>query len=235
MKVTNQGGFGTCAVHAFAKCLARGMLQKYDIAVDPNALIQQVISLVACCRGTTFDQLCNEWNRKIAEKNEGAGIADMDNAVRYWISVDTTTVGTIDQAWQLAPQLQHQPSAQDAAPAARELLFKNRLFSSGPDQIIAGPDNQCIVDLYKRDGGALPQLHRLSRKQVHDRSYRPCRFVGSTCSILRGRHLPTNFATCPRPTSSYRTVTTSLSSRAWRSIPTRRSCILELSWILASQ
>ena len=109
MKVTNQGGFGTCAVHAFAKCLAQGMLQKYDIAVDPNALIQQVISLVACCRGTTFDQLCNEWNRKIAEKNEGAGIADMDNAVRYWISVDTTTVGTIDQAWQLAPQLQQQP------------------------------------------------------------------------------------------------------------------------------
>ena len=82
MKVTNQGGFATCAVHAFAKCLAQGMLQKYDIAVDPAALKQQVITAVPSYRGTTFAKKENNVSVCGGDGRVGVRTQDVSHAKR---------------------------------------------------------------------------------------------------------------------------------------------------------
>jgi hypothetical protein len=94
----NQGSFGTCVGHAFAKCLVDGVLGKYAVPLQIESVLAQVKASCPCWEGTHLEQLSNEWNDNVAT-NSHLYFPDVDNACRYRVRVGVRRIDTIEEAY----------------------------------------------------------------------------------------------------------------------------------------
>ena len=95
-KVLNQGHAGTCVAYAFTLALQQGLDTKYDIAVNPEALVEKIKFACPCWEGHETERMPAEWNEKHADL--GAFIEDVDKRHRYHVKVDFSTINSFDEA-----------------------------------------------------------------------------------------------------------------------------------------
>jgi len=95
--VLNQGAFGTCVGYAFAKAMSQGLLGKYGVACNPEAIAEKVKALCPCWGGHETEFMPAEWNKKHDE--QGASIEDVDRNKRYRVKVNFRAIGTFSEAY----------------------------------------------------------------------------------------------------------------------------------------
>ena len=76
--------------------LQQGLDTKYDIAVNPEALVEKIKFACPCWEGHETERMPAEWNEKHADL--GAFIEDVDKRHRYHVKVDFSTINSFDQA-----------------------------------------------------------------------------------------------------------------------------------------
>ena len=77
----DQGAFGTCVAHAFAKAFTVGILGKYNVSIDVGKIKDALVTEGNCWEGTHLDKMCEEWNAKFQHK----WFTDISNQCRYRI------------------------------------------------------------------------------------------------------------------------------------------------------
>ena len=92
---TNQGAFGTCVGHSFAKALTDGLLGKYAVPVDVHDIVSAVERECDCWEGKHLVPMCDAWNEKFQDK----WFKDIDKKCRYRIKVDYKRLDTIEEAY----------------------------------------------------------------------------------------------------------------------------------------
>ena len=95
-KVLNQGHAGTCVAYAFTLALQQGLDTKYDIAVNPEALVEKIKFACPCWEGHETERMPAEWNEIHADS--GAFIEDVEKRYRYHVKVDFSTINSFEEA-----------------------------------------------------------------------------------------------------------------------------------------
>ena len=93
----NQGVFGTCVGHAFAKAFTDGVLNKYGVPIDVHDILSAVKLKGDCWEGTHLVPMCKVWNDNFTDKD--TWFSDTDGKCRYRIKVDYQRLDTIEEAY----------------------------------------------------------------------------------------------------------------------------------------
>ena len=92
----NQGGFGTCVGHAFAKVLTDGVLGKYGVPINVQDILGAAKLKGDCWEGTHLVPMCDVWNDNF---QEDSWFDDTDHKCRYRIKVNYQRLDTIEEAY----------------------------------------------------------------------------------------------------------------------------------------
>ena len=92
----NQGGFGTCVGHAFAKALTDGVLGKYGVPINVQDILGAAKLKGDCWEGTQLARMCDVWNDNF---QEDSWFDDTDHKCRYRIKVNYKRLDTIEEAY----------------------------------------------------------------------------------------------------------------------------------------
>ena len=82
---------------AFARALAQGLLNKYGVVCDPEAIEEKVTKLCPCWGGHEAERILEEWNMR--HKEEGATIVDVEKRKRYCVRVESRKLDTFSEAY----------------------------------------------------------------------------------------------------------------------------------------
>ncbi len=92
--VRDQGGFGSCAAHAFAGAVTAALRNKYGIEVDEDAIVNP---LLASCKGAWdgmhVDKLARKWNA------DASMLPDIDKKKRIVFTVELERYDTLSDAY----------------------------------------------------------------------------------------------------------------------------------------
>ena len=91
----NQGGFGTCVGHAFAKALTDGLLGKYGVPINVQDILGAAKLKGDCWEGTQLAKMCAVWN----DNFEDSWFDDTDHKCRYRIKVNYQRLDTTEEAY----------------------------------------------------------------------------------------------------------------------------------------
>ena len=93
--VRDQGGFGSCAAHAFAGAVTAALRNKYGIEVDEDAIVNP---LLASCKGAwdgiDVDELARKWNA------DASMLPDIDKKKRIVFTVELERYDTLSDAYE---------------------------------------------------------------------------------------------------------------------------------------
>ena len=93
--VRDQGGFGSCAAHAFAGATTEALLRKYGIPVDEDAIVN---ILLASCKGAwdgiDVEELARKWNA------DASMLADVAKKRRIVFTVELNYYDTLSDAYE---------------------------------------------------------------------------------------------------------------------------------------
>ena len=92
----NQGGFGTCVGHAFAKALTDGVLGKYGVPINVQDILGAAKLKGDCWEGTHLVPMCDVWNDN---SQEDSWFDDTDHKCRYRIKVNYKRLDTVEEAY----------------------------------------------------------------------------------------------------------------------------------------
>ncbi len=93
--VRDQGGFGSCAAHAFAGAVVAALRNKYGIEVDEDAIVNL---LLASCKGAwdgiDVDELARRWNA------DASMLSDVDKKKRIVVTVNLERYNNLSDAYE---------------------------------------------------------------------------------------------------------------------------------------
>ena len=89
----NQGAFGTCVGHAFAKAFTSGVLGKYGVALNVEEILYTVKQHGNCWEGSNPEAMCEVWNANLQD----TWFDDIDHNCRYRIKVESQRSDSIEQ------------------------------------------------------------------------------------------------------------------------------------------